>query len=163
MGGVMQLIGLLGVAVLIMSLVWVVWKYRHVFRVGGGIPISKKPSSPPVRVVMGMDVSPDTLPADIPASAWALWQQGRHHEAMAMLYRGAISRVVEIARVEIQESDTEADCMRRVKEAGSMAHPDYFRGVTGAWSQLAYAGVNPAESEVRVLCEQWPFGGGRTR
>ena len=117
--------------------------------------------APPARVVMGMAVSPDTLPTDVPAAAWLLWQQGRHQEALALLYRGAISRVIEIERVEISESDTEGDCMRRVEEAGAAVHPDYFCGVTGMWIRLAYAGVSPADSEVQALCQQWPFGGRR--
>ena len=107
---------------------------------------------------MGMDVSPATLPDDVPAAAWALWRQGRQQEALGLLYRGAISRVMEVARVAIQESDTEGDCVRRVDLAGPAAHPEYFRGITGAWSRLAYAGLCPAEREVEVLCQKWPFG-----
>jgi hypothetical protein len=112
---------------------------------------------------MGMDVSPDTLPADIPAAAWLLWQQGRQQEALGLLYRGAISRVMELGRVEIHESDTEGDCLRRVEQAGAAVHPDYFRGITGMWIRLAYAGISPADSEVQALCQQWPFNEGRAR
>ena len=79
-----------------------------------GRPGEEKPVAATARVVMGMEVSPETLPADVPAAAWALWQQGRHQEALGLLYRGAISRVIELGRVEIQESDTEGDCLRRV-------------------------------------------------
>jgi hypothetical protein len=65
--------------------------------------------------------------------------------------------VIELASVEIQESDTEGDCLRRVDQAGSAAHPDYFRGITGTWSGLAYAGRCPEDREVESLCRQWPF------
>ena len=136
---------------------WLVWKNRHVFRLQGyGVAESK--SARTARVVMGMEISPDTLPADVPGAAWALWQQGRHQEALGLLYRGSISRVMELGRVEIQESDTEGDCLRRVVEAGAVAHPDYFRGITGIWIRLAYAGITPPDVEVRALCGQWPFG-----
>lgn len=113
---------------------------------------------PSARVVMGMEISPDTLPDDVPTSAWALWQQGRHQEALGLLYRGSISRVMTDSQVEIQESDTEGDCMRRVEMAGSEAFPEYFRGITGAWTRIAYAGVRPADADVDALCRQWPFG-----
>jgi hypothetical protein len=76
---------------------------------------------------------------------------------MALLYRGTISKVIDISRVEIHESDTEGDCLRRVEGAGPAAYPDYFKGLTGAWMRLAYAGLEPAEVEVETLCRSWPY------
>ncbi|MGL4400967.1 MAG: hypothetical protein ACRCXD_13940 [Luteolibacter sp.] len=137
---------------------WLIWKNRHVFMLqGGGGGTGDKPVRA-ARVVMGMEVSPDTLPADVPGAAWALWQAGRQQEALGLLYRGSISRVMEIGRVEIHESDTEGDCLRRVMQAGATVHPEYFRGITGAWVRLAYAGISPQDGEVELLCGQWPFG-----
>lgn len=157
---VMQVATLCAVVLLVGFLGWMGWKNRHVFTLRGTGETADK-LAPPAQVVLGMAVSPDTLPADVPDAAWLLWQQGRHQEALALLYRGAISRVIELGRVEIHESDTEGDCVRRVEQAGAAVHPDYFRGITGMWIRLAYAGVSPADSEVRVLCQQWPFGGRR--
>jgi hypothetical protein len=149
------------VAVLLLGLLgWLVWRYRHVLKMGGA-QVNDEKVLPGARVVMGMEVSPETLPQNVPDAAWALWQQGRHQEALGLLYRGSISRVMELARVEIHESDTEGDCLRRVETAGAVAHPDYFRGITRTWIRLAYAGVSPADGEVKSLCQQWPFGEGR--
>ena len=146
------------VIVLLVGVVaWVVWRNRHVFRLHGSGVTADQPART-ARVVMGMEVSPDTLPADVPGTVWALWQVGRHQEALGLLYRGSISRVMEVGRVEIQESDTEGDCLRRVMLAGAAVHPDYFQGITLAWIRMAYAGVSPADAEVRLLCGQWPFG-----
>lgn len=133
-----------------------VWKNRRAFTLFGPGMTEGKPSLT-ARVVMGMDVSPDTLPTDVPGTAWGLWQNGHHQEALGILYRGAISRVMESGRVEIQESDTEGDCLQRVMLAGPAAHPEYFRGITGTWIRMAYAGVSPDDAEVRRLCGQWPF------
>ena len=147
-------------AILLGAILWLLWQNRRAFmrrRADHG----KSAATPAARVVMGMDVSPATLPGDVPAAAWLLWRQGRQHEALGLLYRGAISRVMEVARVEIRESDTEGDCVRRVDLAGPAAHPDYFRGISSAWSRLAYAGHCPAEREVELLCQQWPFVEGR--
>ena len=156
----MTIFAICAAVLLVGFLGWMLWKNRHVFQLrGGGVKLD--PVAPSARVVMGMAVSPDTLPADVPAAAWVLWQQGRHQEALGLLYRGSISRVMELGRVEIHESDTEGDCMRRVEQAGAVVHPDYFRGITGMWTRLAYAGVSPADSEVQALCQQWPFGGRR--
>ena len=141
------LVGLIG---------WLLWKNRMAFLMRGGQDggALKKPTA---RVVMGMEVSAESLPPDLPSAVWMLWQQGRKHEAMALLYRGTISKVIDIGRVEIQESDTEGDCLRRVEGAGPVAHPDYFKGLTGAWMRLAYAGLEPADVEVESLCRSWPF------
>lgn len=144
------------VMLMVGAILWLVWISRRVFMVRR-IGTEQSAVAPAARVVLGLEVSPETLPADVPGAAWALWRQGRHQDALGLLYRGAISRVMEVGRVEIQESDTEGDCMRRVVQAGAAAHPDYFRGITGAWIGLAYAGQCPADREVEALCEQWPF------
>lgn len=152
--------GISAVALLIGFIIRAIWMNRRVFMMRQrGERIVK--SAPLARVVMGMEVSSDTLPTDIPAAAWALWQQGRHQQSLGLLYRGSISRVMELGRVEIQESDTEGDCMRRVDSAGQVAHPGYFRGITRAWIRLAYAGISPPDTDVQLLCQQWPFGEGR--
>ncbi len=146
------------VGVLAVGLIaWVIWRNRHVFLLQGSGASADGPART-ARMVMGMEISPDTLPPDVPGTAWALWQAGRHQEALGLLYRGSISRVMELGRVEIQESDTEGDCLRRVMQAGAAVHPDYFRGLTGVWIRLAYAGISPPDVEVQALCGQWPFG-----
>jgi hypothetical protein len=106
---------------------------------------------------MGMAVTPESLPPDLPGAVWVLWQEGRHHEALALLYRGTIARVIEHGRVEIHEADTEGDCLRRVESAGEPAHPRYFKQLTRAWIRMAYAGVPPSNDEVSGLCREWPF------
>lgn len=158
----MQVLTVSAVMVAVGFLGWAIWRNRHVFRVKvGGAKDDRAP--PRARVVMGMELSPDSLPPDIPTAAWTLWQQGRHHQALALLYRGSISRAMVLGRVEILESDTEGDCLRRVEQAGSAAQPEYFRAITGMWMRLAYAGVPPADAEVDAHCRQWPFGNGGPR
>jgi hypothetical protein len=156
----MQVFAICAAALLVGLLGWMLWKYRHVFILRGP-GVKEDRIAPSARVVMGLEVSPHTLPADVPGAAWVLWQEGRCQESLGLLYRGSISRVMESGRVEIHESDTEGDCVRRVDQAGAAVHPEYFRGITGAWIRLAYAGVSPADTEVRALCLQWPFNEGR--
>ena len=154
------LFGICAVATLVGLLGWMLWKNRHAFIFRRRMGRLKTPNAT-ARVVMGMEVSAASLPEDIPEAAWRLWQGGSRQEALALLYRGAISRVMELGRVEIQESDTEGDCLRRVEQSGAVAHPDYFRGITRAWIGLAYAGIAPSDAEVEAICRQWPFGGRR--
>jgi hypothetical protein len=150
------------VALLVGLIAWLVWINRHAFMrhgIGGG---GDAPAPQRARVVMGMEISPETLPADVPGAALALWRRAMFQDALGLLYRGAISRVMEMGHVEIKESDTEGDCVRRVKQAGDAAHPAYFQEISGAWMRIAYAGIRPLDEEVELLCHQWPFADGRS-
>jgi hypothetical protein len=135
---------------------WLLWIFRHLLRDRGGFD-GGPGSAARARVVMGMEVTPESLPENVPETAWRWWNEGRRHEAIALLYRGAISRTIELARVEIVESDTEGDCLRRVGKAGIIAHPGYFKNLTASWVRLAYASTFPVDDEVRQLCQQWPY------
>jgi hypothetical protein len=117
---------------------------------------------PQVRVVMGMEVAPESLPPDIPAAAMELWRVGRRQEAMSLLYRGTISRLIATGGVEIAESDTESDCLRRVA-AEAAAHAGYFSGLTETWMRLAYGRSAPPDEAMQELCASWPFAEGRAR
>ena len=157
--------GFLGYSALVLIvgvLGWLIWKYRHVFFIDGG-SYDETTRAPSARVVMGMEVTPESLPNDVPAAVMALWKQGKQQEALGLLYRGAISKAIELARVEIRESDTEGDCLRRVEEAGAGAHPNYFGSLTAAWMKMAYAELAPADVEVESLCGSWPFPKGGLR
>ena len=149
-----QGIGWTLLGLLIAFLVWMIWRHRHVFQ-ARGINLTK-PAPAAARVVMGMDVAPESLPKDIPAAAMELWRVGRRQEAMSLLYRGAISRLIESGGVEIAESDTESDCLRRV-EAEAAAHAGYFGGLTDAWMMLAYGRRAPQDERMQELCAAWPF------
>jgi hypothetical protein len=161
MSGFGLLLLVLVAAGLLGGLIWLVVRYRYLFqgRAGG---LNALPRGPSARVVMGMEVSLESLPEDVPTTAWRWWREGRRHEALALLYRGAIARFIDQGRVEIAESDTEGDCLRRVDATGEPLQADYFRGLTGAWIRLAYARQWPADDDVDALCRRWPFvEGGR--
>ena len=75
---------------------------------------------------------------------------------MSLLYRGSISWMITKAGVEIAESDTESDCLGRVRKAGA-GHGDYFSGLTGKWMRLACAREQPADGEFGELWPVWPL------
>ena len=145
------------IGLLVGLIAWLIWINRHALMrltERGG---DERPALPRARVVMGMDVSPETLPADVPSAVLALWRAGSHQEALGLLYRSSISRVIDLAQVQIRESDTEVDCEKRVSDVGAVAHPGYFIYLTGIWVRMAYAGQRPQDHEVEELCRQWPF------
>lgn len=152
-----MIIGYSMLGALLVFLLWIIWLNRHVFHRSKRSSDIKNKNAPTARMVMGMEVTAQSLPKDVPTAAWALWTDGRHHEALSLLYRGTIFKVINEARVDIYESDTEGDCVRRVEGAGEVAYPKYFKTLTAIWMQLAYAAKQPQEAEVRELCDRWPF------
>ncbi|MCB1241375.1 MAG: DUF4129 domain-containing protein [Verrucomicrobiales bacterium] len=149
------LVWILVVALVAGAIYWVV---RHAYLFNRGV--GGKPSSHLVRraaVVMGMDIRPEALPSDIPRAARKLWSEGLGREALGLLYRGAISRLVAEVRLPIEESDTEGDCLIRARQAGEEARPDYLSELTTVWTQAAYGGTLPREDHMLRLCEAWPF------
>ena len=142
-------------AALVAFFVWLIWRNRDLFK-SGGFHKRVPRAAPQAKVVMGMDVAPESLPPDIPAAAMELWRVGRRQEAMGLLYRGTISRLITSRGVEIAESDTENDCLRRVS-AGAAPVAGYFSGLTEAWVLLAYGRSAPPDQVMEQLCASWPF------
>ncbi len=160
LGNLMSVLGYAVLGAAIAFVIWMLWRYRHILnRKGAGGSDKKLPHT--ARVVMGMDVAPESLPKDIPAAAMELWRVGRRQEALGLLYRGAISRLIEGNGVEIAESDTESDCVRRVSTEAA-THATYFGGLTDAWMLIAYGRVAPQDEAMVQLCQRWPFPERRT-
>jgi hypothetical protein len=106
---------------------------------------------------MGMNITRESLPQDIVDAARAAWAAGDLKEALSLLYRGSLSWVVTRRQVRIKDSDTEEDCLAQVLASGHPAEGAYFRQLTGAWVQVAYALLPVSDAEMGALCDQWPF------
>ncbi|MDI1315157.1 DUF4129 domain-containing protein [Prosthecobacter sp.] len=128
-------------------------KNRHLFVTRS---VSKVPVQAP-KVLMGMNITRESLPDDIVAAARAAWAAGDFHEALSLLYRGSLSWLVNRRRVPISDSDTEEDCLVKVLQAGDKTEAEYFRQLTTAWVQVAYAVLPVSNEEMGALCDRWPF------
>lgn len=148
--------------VTICVLVWLIWmivKNAHSLK---GRTSDREEERKVARTVAGMNIAPESLPDDIVGNARRLWEEEKYREALGLLYRGAISSLVNQRIVEIEESDTEMDCLRRVSGVGEPAHSPYFHQLTSAWMQEAYAKRRPEDEVVESLWAHWPFPkGGR--
>lgn len=145
------------IIVIIAAIIVIIAGNTHLLKGGG----QKTPERGRRRVttVNGLNIEPENLPVNVIDVARKLWREGRHHEALGLLYRSAISFLVARQLVEIGESDTELACLRRVSEAGEVAHASYFERLTEAWISEAYAGRTPGEQTAAALWQDWPFEG----
>lgn len=102
----------------------------------------------------GMDIRPDSLPADIGSAVQGLIAAGRLREALALLYRASLSRLAHRERIPFERGDTEGDCLLRVTRAQSPSRA-YFAQLTRAWQNVAYARRELAAAEAELLCSDW--------
>ena len=155
LGSLFELMRIAVIAILIALVVWLIIRYRHHFM---GIRAGPKPPAPEsAKTVMGLEVSPEALPADIPGSAWAFWQQGNIHAAMRLLYAGSLNWMMHRGGLPIRESDTEGDCLRHASQLPDRAQTSYFQLLTRTWMSHTYGATIPATGEMELLVQQWPF------
>ena len=119
-------------------------------RLAGG----KKAEAPP-EMLFGLDVTPESLPRDVPEQVLELWANGNGREALSLLYRAALSRLIDRYQVAFRSSHTEAECASLVRARGIDSLSRYFAELTGVWQRLAYGHLLPADAVVRGLCERW--------
>lgn len=152
----------LAIFALAAGLCWLIYINRHLFARGPSVAIPD-PAAP--RTVMGMDVSPESLPADVAGAARELWARGDARAALSLLYRGSLAWLVHVAQLRIRESDTEGDCVRRTQELPEPLRREYFSSLTQEWVGAAYAERVPEDLQMERLLESWPFAGagGRSR
>jgi hypothetical protein len=105
--------------------------------------------------VRDLDIRPESLPDDIGAAALALWERGEHRAALALLYRGLLSRLVHVHAVPIKASSTEGDCLDLAREHLPAQHVPYAKDVIDTWQRAEYGARDPDTQHVSSLCRQF--------
>jgi hypothetical protein len=124
---------------------YALWWIARMMPRGAKLPV--EPYRPPA-ALFGMELAPETLPADVGASAAALAREGRLREALSLLYRGALSELVHKRGVQLLASHTEG-------EAVQLAKLPYFSSLVDSWRSCAYAKRMPPASEVERLAQDY--------
>lgn len=102
--------------------------------------------------VRDLDIRPESLPEDIGASALGIWERGEHRTALALLYRGALSRLAHVHQIPIRDASTEGDCLA-LANAHLPAQPAvYIARLIRVWQRAVYGNADPADDEIRALC-----------
>jgi hypothetical protein len=142
--------------VLLIGLAVVLFAYL-LFRFRGPLKrlAQREKSESKPEIMFGLDVRPESLPEDIPAQVMSFWQDSRHRDALALLYRAALSRLIDQHALAFKSSHTEAECAALVKARGIDSLSNYFNGLTRIWCHLAYGHELPAQAAIQELCDGW--------
>jgi hypothetical protein len=102
--------------------------------------------------VQDLDIRPESLPADVGGTARRLWDRGEHRAALALLYRGLLSRLAHVHHLPVRDSSTEGDCLAlstRMEAAGR----DYAARLIVVWQTAVYGHLRADTAQVHALCD----------
>lgn len=140
---------------LITLVVLLVWRYREWLRVFSSrlaLPTRQKREVP--TTLFGLDVAPQSLPDDVASAVERLWSE-QPREALGLLYRALLSRLLHDYQLPLKGSHTEGEVQQLVQ---GLEHNDLSRFtqvLTRHWQNLAYGHQLPPDNLKRGLCEGW--------
>jgi hypothetical protein len=105
--------------------------------------------------VRDLDIRPESLPDDVGAAALALWEYGEQRAALALLYRGTLSRLVHVHAVPIRASSTEGECLALARSRLTETSARYARSLVEVWTAAVYGGRQPAAGTMQTLCGEF--------
>lgn len=105
--------------------------------------------------VRDLDIRPESLPDDLGAAARALWDRGEHRAALALLYRGLLSRLAHVHKVPIRDSSTEGDCLALAATHLTQQRHQYASQLVNVWQRFVYAGQDIQTATVYTLCDEF--------
>jgi hypothetical protein len=101
--------------------------------------------------VRDLDIRPESLPDDIGGAALELWERGEHRAALALLYRGLLSRLAHVHNVPIRDSSTEGDCLTLAAAHLPEMRSAYMGRLIRVWQRGVYGNVEPSSEEFHAL------------
>lgn len=127
--------------------------YRHRGRFAWLLP---KPAVLAATEIAGLDIRAESLPADVPSAVRALWDRGERRNALALLYRATLSRLVARDGLHLAQGATEGDCLRMARQAAlPQARYEVADAATTLWLNGAYGDRWPDGAAVHAACDAW--------
>jgi hypothetical protein len=102
--------------------------------------------------VRDLDIRPESLPTDVGAAARELWERGERRAALALLYRGLLSRLAHVHGVPIRDSSTEGDCLALAARYLNEDRKDYTSRLVLIWQRAGYGAEEVETEAVLRLC-----------
>ena len=139
---------IIGMAVALV--LWVLYRYRAL------LPALPKRTEAKARMpthVAGMEIAPDSLPANVAAEVQRLWRLGEQRAALALLYRATLAALVQRYALALRASHTENDCLALARKSLPGEAGSGFAQITAAWQAGAWGNRWP--TQVDDLCAAW--------
>jgi hypothetical protein len=133
----------------------VIWRYRNWLAtfVSRREPCEKSLRTQPDQL-FGLQVSAESLPADVAGSAQQLWAN-QPREALGLLYRALLSRLLNDYQVPLKSADTEGQVLQKIAVLEQAQLHDFSRSLTQHWQNLAYGHQLPPAQVQQELCDGW--------
>lgn len=81
-----------------------------------------------------------------------MWDRGEHRAALALLYRGLLSRLAHVHQLPVRDSSTEGDCLALASRMESAGH-DYAARLIVLWQAAVYGHFDADTAVVHALCD----------
>ncbi|MBO9873488.1 MULTISPECIES: DUF4129 domain-containing protein [Xanthomonas] len=141
--GMWLLAGILLLVLLLTARHWLPWMR------GTGRRRATVPAAPEHMPVL----APQPLPDDVATVARRAWREGRHRDALALLYRASVATLCERASVVLPPSATEAQCLRAAQRLPDDVDRSLFARMVRVWQHAAYAGRLPEDDAFDALVD----------
>jgi hypothetical protein len=133
-----------------------VWLYRYLRqrRRGRAVDAGDLPALADLKTFAPQAIA---LPDDIGAAAKALLEAGQARDALSLLYRGALARIMQRFGIAIGAAATEGEVLRAVEGRLDAPRSSYLRELVQLWQRAVYAGAETTLSaatarRILVLC-----------
>lgn len=103
--------------------------------------------------VRDLDIRPQSLPDSIGEAARKLWLRGEQREALSLLYRGTLSRLVHSHAVPIRAASTEGECVQLAQGHVNAECGRFVGDLVQAWQLAVYGARMPESATVMSLCD----------
>ena len=102
-----------------------------------------------------LDIRPEKLPPDVGRAARELWDRGEHRAALALLYRGLLSRLAHVHGIPIRDSSTEGECLSLAERLLPEPRRDYTARLVRVWQHAVYGREAIPTDSVYILCDEF--------
>ena len=142
-------------ALLFSLIAWLLWRYRDwLSAFAGRLRLPQPHKQPPPEQLFGLEVAPQSLPADIPGEVERLWDE-QPRAALSLLYRALLSRMLHEQHLPLQSSHTEAEVLQLVQTLQQKDLQHFSQALTRHWQNLAYGHRLPPAALKQGLCNAW--------
>ncbi|MEJ2529564.1 MAG: hypothetical protein P8Z39_05675 [Gammaproteobacteria bacterium] len=106
-------------------------------------------------VLFGMPINPNSLPDDVPGTVRQLLESGKIRQALSLLYRATLARLVHECQLRIPDSATESECRSLVAASRPGQDTEHFGRLTLLWIGCAYGHLDPKAEQIITLSDSW--------